>query len=152
MPKKPMSISDEDYKKVNEAISAVMDDGKQIRSIFESYYDGDPDIEWEVDAAVESFDIFSSRWTTEILCCLYVAGPRRFNELRKLLRGISSRTLSDKLTKCVETGLGRPGGGDDQPGEGDLQADRARKGRRTLLGPLVAYMKIHRGRVIRHSV
>ena len=105
MPKKPMSISDEDYKKVNEAISAVMDDGKQIRSIFESYYDGDPDIEWEVDAAVESFDIFSSRWTTEILCCLYVAGPRRFNELRKLLRGISSRTLSDKLTKCVETGL-----------------------------------------------
>ena len=51
-----------------------MDDGKQIRSIFESYYDGEPDIEWEVDAAVRSFDIFSSRWTTEILCCLYVAG------------------------------------------------------------------------------
>ena len=39
MSKKPMSISDEDYKKVKEAISGVMDDGKQIRSIFESYYD-----------------------------------------------------------------------------------------------------------------
>ena len=73
MPTKPMSISDEDYKKVKEAIEAVMNDGKEIRSIFESYYDGDPDIEWEVDAAVESFDIFSSRWTTEILCCLYLS-------------------------------------------------------------------------------
>ena len=60
MPTKPMSISDEDYKKVKEAIDAVMNDGKEIRSIFESYYDGDPDIEWEVDAAVESFDIFLS--------------------------------------------------------------------------------------------
>ena len=39
MPTKPMSISDEDYKKVKEAIEAVMDDGKEIRSIFESYYD-----------------------------------------------------------------------------------------------------------------
>ena len=64
MPSKPMSISDEDYKKVKEAIDAVMDDGKELRSIFESYYDGDPDIEWEVDAAVESFEIFRSRWTT----------------------------------------------------------------------------------------
>ena len=45
MPTKPMSISDEDYKKVKEAIEAVMHDGKEIRSIFESYYDGDPDIE-----------------------------------------------------------------------------------------------------------
>ena len=44
MPTKPMSISDEDYKKVKEAIEAVMHDGKEIRSIFESYYDGDPDI------------------------------------------------------------------------------------------------------------
>ena len=58
MPTKPMSISDEDYKKVKEAIDAVMNDGKEIRSIFASYYDGAPDIEWEVDAAVESFDIF----------------------------------------------------------------------------------------------
>ena len=152
MPKKPMSISDEDYKKVHEAISAVMDDGKQIRSIFESYYDGDPDIEWEVDAAVESFDIFSSRWTTEILCCLYVAGPRRFNELRKLLRGISSRTLSDKLTKCVETGLVDRVVETTSPVKVTYRLTDHGKDAGRLLGPLVAYMKIHRGRVIRHSV
>ena len=152
MPTKPMSISDEDYKKVKEAIDAVMDDGKELRSIFESYYDGDPDIEWEVDAAVESFDIFSSRWTTEILCCLYVAGPRRFNELRKLLRGISSRTLSDKLTKCVETGLVDRVVETTSPVKVTYRLTDHGKDAGRLLGPLVAYMKIHRGRVIRHSV
>ena len=57
-----MSISDEDYKKVNEAITAVKDDGKTIRSIFESYYEEDVDIDWEVDAAVDAFSIFSSRF------------------------------------------------------------------------------------------
>ena len=68
MPKKPMSISDEDYKKVNEAIAGVMDDGKSIRSIFESYYDGEPDIEWEVDAAVESFARLFPRWSVLGVC------------------------------------------------------------------------------------
>ena len=46
MAKQPMSISDEDYKKVNEAITAVKDDGKTIRSIFESYYEDDS---WEYE-------------------------------------------------------------------------------------------------------
>ena len=152
MTKKPMSISDEDYKKVNEAIEAVMDDGRKIRHVFESYYESEPDVEWEVDAAVESFDIFSSRWTIEILCCLYVAGSRRFNELRKLLRGISSRTLSDKLTKCVESGLVDRVVETTSPVKVTYRLTAHGKNAGRLLGPLVAYMKIHRGRVIRHSV
>ena len=49
MAREPMSISDEDYRKVNEAIEGVKEDGKSIRSIFESYYEEDVDIDWEVD-------------------------------------------------------------------------------------------------------
>ena len=105
MAKQPMAVSDEDFKKVESAINDVREEGKTIRSIFEGYYDDDLDIGWEVDAAVDAFSIFSSRWTIEILAALYIAGDRRFNEMRKLLRGISSRTLSDKLTRCTETGL-----------------------------------------------
>ena len=52
MAKRPMSVSDEDYKKVNEAITAVKEDGKSIRSIFESYYEEDVDIDWEVDLSL----------------------------------------------------------------------------------------------------
>lgn len=152
MARQPMSISDEDYKKVNEAIDAVKEDGKSIRSIFESYYEEKVDIDWEVDAAVDAFSIFSSRWTVEILATLYIAGDRRFNELRKLLRGISSRTLSDKLTKCVETGLVDRVVETTSPVKVTYQlTDHGRDAGR-LLGPLVAYMKIYQGRVIRHSV
>jgi len=152
MPKQPMSISDEDYKKVIEAITGVKDDGKEIRSIFESYYEDQVDIDWEVDAAVDAFSIFSSRWTVEILATLYIAGDRRFNELRKLLRGISSRTLSDKLTKCVEMGLVDRIVETTSPVKVIYQLTEHGRDSGRLLGPLVAYMKIHQGRVIRHSV
>jgi DNA-binding HxlR family transcriptional regulator len=146
-----MSVSDEDYKKVIEAITAVKDDGKEIRSIFESYYENEIEIDWEVDAAVDALSIFSSRWTVEILATLYIAGDRRFNELRKLLRGISSRTLSDKLTKCVETGLVDRVVETTSPVKVTYQlTDHGRDAGR-LLGPLVAYMKIHQGLVTRRS-
>ena len=152
MAKQPMAVSDEDFKKVESAINDVREEGKTIRSIFEGYYDDDLDIGWEVDAAVDAFSIFSSRWTIEILAALYIAGDRRFNEMRKLLRDISSRTLSDKLTRCTETGLVERVVEEGPPIKVTYRlTDHGRDAGR-LLGPLVAYMKIKQGRVIRHSV
>ena len=152
MAKQPMAVSDEDFMKVESAINDVREEGKTIRSIFEGYYDDDLDIGWEVDAAVDAFSIFSSRWTIEILAALYIAGDRRFNEMRKLLRGISSRTLSDKLTRCTETGLVERVVEEGPPIKVTYRlTDHGRDAGR-LLGPLVAYMKIKQGRVIRHSV
>ena len=101
----PMRISVSDLKKIREEISVVEDSGALIRRMFGEYNDDDYDIVWEVDAAVDAFAIFSSKWAIEILATLYIAGDRHFNEMRKLLRGISSRTLSDKRTTCVENGL-----------------------------------------------
>ncbi len=153
MPKQPMTISDEDYKRVEGAINDVKENGVDIRSIFESYYDNENfNIDWEVDAAVDAFSIFSSRWTIEILATLYIAGERRFNEMRKLLRGISSRTLSDKLTKCAESGLIDRIVEDGPPIRVKYRlTDHGRDAGR-LLSPLVAYMKIQQGRLTRHSI
>ncbi|HCP47878.1 MAG TPA: hypothetical protein DIU15_17700 [Deltaproteobacteria bacterium] len=152
MSKQPMAVSDEDFKKVEAAINDVRDEGKTIRSVFEGYYDEEIDINWEVDAAVDAFSIFSSRWTIEILATLYIAGERRFNEMRKLLRGISSRTLSDKLTKCTETGLVERIVEDGPPIRVTYRLTEHGRDAGRLLGPLVAYMKIKQGRVIRHSI
>ena len=152
MSKQPMAVSDEDFKKVEAAINDVREEGKAIRSIFEGYYDDEIDISWEVDAAVDAFSIFSSRWTIEILATLYIAGERRFNEMRKLLRGISSRTLSDKLTKCTETGLVERIVEDGPPIRVTYRLTEHGRDAGRLLGPLVAYMKIKQGRVIRHSI
>ncbi len=152
MSKQPMSISDEDFKKVEAAINDVREEGKTIRTIFEGYYNEEIDINWEVDAAVDAFSIFSSRWTIEILATLYIAGERRFNEMRKLLRGISSRTLSDKLTKCTETGLVERIVEDGPPIRVTYRLTEHGRDAGRLLGPLVAYMKVSQGRVIRHSI
>ena len=118
-----------------------------IRRSFESYYDDDFNVGWEVDAAVDAFSIFSSKWTIEILATLYIAGDRRFNEMRGLLRGISSRTLSDKLKTCVQNGLVDRVVEDGPPIRVIYRlTDHGREAGR-LLSPLVAYMKLHQGHV-----
>ena len=118
-----------------------------IRRSFESYYDDDFDVGWEGDAAVDAFSIFSSKWTIEILATLYIAGDRRFNEMRGLLRGISSRTLSDKLKTCVQNGLVDRVVEDGPPIRVIYRlTDHGREAGR-LLSPLVAYMKLHQGHV-----
>ena len=147
-----MTVSDEDFKKVEKAINDVKDEGKLIRSVFEDYYGEQIDIDWEVDAAVDAFSIFSSRWTIEILATLYIAGERRFNEMRKLLRGISSRTLSDKLTRCTETGLVERIVEDGPPIRVTYKLTEHGRDAGRLLSPLVGYMKIKQGRVIRHTI
>ena len=144
-----MSITNSDYKKITSALDQVQDNGREIRQIFQGYYDGDDgQMEWEVDAAVIAFSMFSSRWTTEILSALYIAGDKRFNELRTLLRGISSRTLSDKLRSCQENGLVERVVDDGPPIRVIYRLTTHGRNCGRLLGPLVAYMKIHNDMVV----
>tara|TARA_B100000401_G_C52766378_1_gene700887 strand:+ start:727 stop:1170 length:444 start_codon:yes stop_codon:yes gene_type:complete len=146
-----MSVSPEDFKKLELSINDVKENGSEIRSIFENYYDEEIDIDWEVDAAVEAFSILSSRWTIEILATLYIIGESRFNQLRTLLRGISSRTLSDKLTKCTENGLVERLVEDGPPIRVKYRLTDHGRNAGKLLSPLVAYMKIKHGRVMRNN-
>ena len=53
---------------------------------------------------------------------------------------------------CVETGLVDRGVETTSPVKVTYRLTEHGKDAGRLLGPLVAYMKIHRGRVIRHSV
>ncbi len=152
MANRPMEVSEEDFRKVQDAINDAKECGSNIRGIFEGYYKDDIDIDWEVEAAVGAFSVFSSKWTIEILATLYVAGERRFNEMRSLLMGISSRTLSDKLTTCAESGLIERVVEEGPPIRVTYKlTDHGREAGR-LLGPLVAYMKIKQGRVVRYSI
>ena len=143
----PMKLSPEDMLEIESSVVTTEGMGARIRQILGEYHGGEHDMSWEVKASVEALDVFTSRWTIEILATLYIAGDRRFNELRKLLAGISSRTLSDKLRKCTENGLL-----DRIVVEGPpvrvtyrLTDHGQRAGR--LLGSLVAYMKLQKGSV-----
>ena len=94
----PRKIVDDVEKKIDE----VIDIGTEIRSILGSRNDEEEWGEkWEVNAAVESLNILSGKWTVEIMSALYITGEKRFNDLKHLLQGISSRTLSDKLKLLI---------------------------------------------------
>jgi len=42
-----MNVSNEDWKKINLALDQVQDNGRDIRQIFQSYYeDGEENMEW----------------------------------------------------------------------------------------------------------
>mgnify|MGYP006095148771 FL=1 len=143
-----MAISSLDIEKIRDGVEEVQVIGRDIRLIFASYYGEEVNVDWEVDAAVESFNMFSSRWSIEILAALYIAGDRRFNELRTLLRGISSRTLSDKLTICAEHGLVDRVVEDGPPVRVRYRLTTHGRTCGRLLGPLVAYMKLHKNLLI----
>ncbi len=142
-----MKITSGNLKEIESCIVTTAGMGARIRQILGEYHGGDHDVGWEVKAAVEALVVFTSRWTIEILATLYIAGDRRFNELRHLLVGISSRTLSDKLRKCTENGLIDRIVTDGPPIRVTYRLTEHGERAGRLLGSLVAYMKLQKGSV-----
>ena len=148
MPNPVQHISAESITLIKSKIDDTINNGISIRNALADYSNSDAyTISWEVQAAVEALQVFGSRWTIEILSTLYIAGPRRFNEMKNLLDGISSRTLSDKLSLLAEEGLinrtvdaGPPVRVAYALSEHGIACGR-------LLSPLVAHLKIHSGSV-----
>ena len=148
MPEPPLSLPSSVLSDIEGRVEDTISNGKQIREMLASNSKGGPwSTEWEVEAAVEALHVFGSRWTIEILSTLYIAGPRRFNQLKTLLAGISSRTLSDKLRFLVEKGLVIRQVDDGPPVRVDyiLSEHGITCGR--LLSPLVAHLKIRSGSI-----
>lgn len=150
MPEPPMSIPSESYEAIENGIHTTLDSGKSIRHLLAQHSNQGPyNAEWEVEAAVEALHVFASRWTIEILATLYITGPRRFNEMKSMLTGISSRTLSDKLRFLTEEGLVLRLVTDGPPVKVsyELSAHGVTCGR--LLSPLVAHLKMVAGSVVK---
>ncbi len=56
----------------------------------------------EMHEIIRVFSTLFQKWTMEIIFLLYLKGAMRFNELKRTLDGISSRTLSRKLVALGE--------------------------------------------------
>lgn len=148
MPEPPLTLTGAALNEIESRVEDTVANGKQIREVLAANSKGGPyNTEWEVEAAVEALHVFGSRWTIEILSTLYIAGPRRFNQLKTLLSGISSRTLSDKLRFLVQEELVIRQVDDGPPVRVDyiLSEHGITCGR--LLSPLVAHLKIRNGSV-----
>ena len=98
----PLPLPKKTFNIVEKKIEDVIKIGTEIRNLLGSRNNEEEWGEkWEVNAAVQSLSILSGKWTVEIMSALYIAGGKRFNELKNLLEGISSRTLSDKLKLLI---------------------------------------------------
>ena len=143
-----LRIPSDEINKLQTHIAATVTTGGDIRNLLSSYSGTYPyDEAWEVAAAVKSLRVFASRWTIEILSALYITGPKRFNEMKGLLTGISSRTLSDKLTLLAKEGLVIRNVTEGPPIRVTyILSDHGMLCGR-LLSPLVAHLKLHYGAV-----
>ncbi len=62
-------------------------------------------LEREVQLSVEALNPLLQKWSIEICFLLRMRQPRRFNELKEGLRGIGSRTLSQRLKELEAQGI-----------------------------------------------
>ena len=153
MPILPLKVTREDYNSVRASIESAITIGGEIRNILGSQSELNPtnDLHNEVYRASEALSVFGSRWTIEILSALYISGPRRFNQMKHLLEGISSRTLSDKLRYLVDEGLVSRQVSDGPPIRVTYLLTEHGRTCGRLLSPLVAHLKIHLGTVMAHD-
>ncbi|MBJ23889.1 MAG: hypothetical protein CMB64_04395 [Euryarchaeota archaeon] len=102
---------------------------------------------WEVNAAVESLNILSGKWTIEIMSALYITGEKRFNDLKNLLQGISSRTLSDKLKLLIANGYVKREVSPGPPVKVRYILTEYGMNIGKLFSPIVGYIKIKNGMI-----
>jgi len=140
----PLKIPRAEYQAVRASIESTITNGGEIRNILGNQTDGSPanTLHWEVRRAEEALHVFGSRWTTEILTA------RRFNQMKNLLQGISSRTLSDKLRFLVEEGLVHRQVQEGPPVRVSYVLSEHGRTCGRLLSPLVAHLKIHAGMLL----
>lgn len=152
MPEPALFIPKDSYEAIQNNIETTIKSGSNIRDILGNHSNRGPwDTTWEVQAAVEALHVFGSRWTIEILSTLYIAGPRRFNQMKGMLTGISSRTLSDKLRFLVEEGLVVREVEDGPPIRVSYILSEHGRTCGRLLSPLVAHLKIRNNSVLSNN-
>ena len=59
----------------------------------------------ERESILEFFRFLQRKWALDIIYILLVQKALHFNEIRRILEGISSRTLTDRLSDLAERGI-----------------------------------------------
>lgn len=104
------------------------------------------DLEKEIQKSVEALNPLLQKWSIEICFLLRMKEPRRFNELKELLPGIGSRTLSQRLKELEGQGILKREVFPEVPVrvEYSLTAKGSRMG--DLFLPIIAHLRITKWR------
>ncbi|MGQ0535737.1 MAG: winged helix-turn-helix transcriptional regulator [Methanobacteriota archaeon] len=98
----------------------------------------------EIASTVKALQPLFQRWSVEICFLLRMRGVQRFNELKSALRGIGSRTLSQRLKDLETQGIVRREAFAEVPVR--VEYSLTPKGHRMadLFMPVVAHLRISR--------
>ena len=144
-PLQPHILSSKDGKELLELIDSAEINGQNIRDLIAAPDQEKFGLKWEIEVAMNVLAPLSRRWNIEICSALYIGGTCRFNHLKGLLSGISSRTLSDKLTSLASDGYVKRLVDNGPPLRTSYELTEKGKKVGRLLGNLVAYLKIDEG-------
>jgi len=59
----------------------------------------------EREGILQFFRFLQRKWALDVIYVLLIRGGLHFNEVRRVLEGVSSRTLTDRLTELEEKGI-----------------------------------------------
>ena len=59
----------------------------------------------EREGILRFFRFLQRKWALDVIYVLLIRGGLHFNEVRRVLEGVSSRTLTDRLTELEEKGI-----------------------------------------------
>lgn len=97
----------------------------------------------EIDQTVRSLRIFFRKWVVELMFVLSQKGTLRFNELKTSLEGISSRTLSKRLTELEDQGLVDRTLFDEMPVRVEYELTEKGTNVAMLALPMIIYLRVH---------
>jgi DNA-binding HxlR family transcriptional regulator len=98
-----------------------------------------------VRQCVEATHLVFQKWNVEILYLLGLSERLRFSQLKRMLPGISSRTLSLKLAELEKQGLLHREVTKDRPVRVDYNLTVAGRTMSRLTVPLVVFLNMRRG-------
>ena len=59
----------------------------------------------EREGILRFFRFLQRKWALDVIYVLLIRGGLHFNEMRRVLEGVSSRTLTDRLTELEQRGI-----------------------------------------------
>lgn len=121
----------------------ISENREQLLEPWTEMIEASTDLQDEIDRTVRSLGIFFRKWVVEIMFVLSQRGTLRFNELKESLDGISSRTLSKRLTELGEQGLVDRELYDEMPVRVEYSLTERGNDVAALALPLIVYLRLH---------
>lgn len=90
------------------------------------------------------FRFLQRKWALDLIYILLIQGELHFNEIRRILEGISSRTLTDRLSELEERGIITRTVHQDRPVKVIYSLTGFGKGLAALFVPVLLYGLSHR--------